>query len=98
MCKIPVIIFKEEDGYIAYSPALDLTTCGDSFEEAKSFFAEAVELFLEEVVEMGTLENVLEECGWKKVVVSKRGKKKSETEWIPPTVVSKYDTEISLPC
>ena len=61
--KIPVVFFEEGDKFVAYSPAFDLSSCGEILEEAKKRFAEAAAMFLREVSEMGTLDEVLAECG-----------------------------------
>lgn len=75
--KIPVIFFKEDGKVVAYSPALDLSTCGDTEVQAQERFVEAVKIFLSEITRMGTVENVLTECGWKKIT--------PERSWSPPT-------------
>lgn len=56
---LPVSIFKEGNAFVAYTPALDLSTMGETFEEAQNNFKEAVQIFFEEVIEKGTLEEVL---------------------------------------
>jgi predicted RNase H-like HicB family nuclease len=52
--KIPVQIIKEDNQFVAYTPALDISTCGASLEDAKKSFDELVEIFLEETIKMGT--------------------------------------------
>jgi len=64
--KLPVTIFKEGDAFIAYTPALDLSTSGKSLQQVKKRFAEAVIIFFEELEEIGTTEDVLRDLGWKK--------------------------------
>ena len=59
--KIPVQIIRENDDFVAYTPALDISTCGKSLEEAKKSFDELVGIFIEETIKMGTLEEVLKE-------------------------------------
>lgn len=59
-------IFKEGDVFVALSPELDLSSFGDSIEEAKTSFREALAAFVEECREMGTLEDVLEDSGFAK--------------------------------
>lgn len=86
--KIPVILFEEGNKIIAYSPALDLSTCGDTERHARKRFAEAAKIFLQELTAMGTLEEVLEEYGWKKT--SKKNK------WIPPVFKSCIEEEIKI--
>jgi predicted RNase H-like HicB family nuclease len=41
------IVEKEEGGYVALCPELDVASQGDTVEEAVSMLREAVELFLE---------------------------------------------------
>jgi len=59
-------IFKEGDVYVALSPELDLSSFGNTIEGAKASLNEAFEAFIEECLEMGTLEDVLEESGFAK--------------------------------
>ena len=74
--RIPVILFEEGKKVVAYSPALDLSTYGNSEEQARKRFTEAAAIFFAELVKMGTVDEVLEECGWHKA----RGKR----TWLPP--------------
>lgn len=83
---LPITIFKEGKSYVAYSPALDLSTSASTFEKAQSRFLDAAKLFLEELVEMGTLDQVLTGLGWQKV----------KTNWQPPVVISNYTQPVNL--
>ena len=74
---LPVMIFKEDDAFVAYTPALDLSTVGENFEIAKKRFNEAVKIFFQEVIENGTIEEVLAGNGWTKV----------NKNWQAPTTV-----------
>jgi hypothetical protein len=65
--RIPLILFEEGAKFVAYSPAIDVSTCGDSEEQARKRFVEAVTIFFDEITRMGTIEDVLMECGWQKV-------------------------------
>jgi len=56
-------IFREGDVYVGLCPELNVSSFGDSIDDAKSSLQEAVEVFIEECEEMGTLEEVLEESG-----------------------------------
>lgn len=78
--KITVLSFKEGDKVIAYSPALDLSSCGDTEEKARNKFAKAVTIFLREITKMGTLKEVLEEYGWHNIP--------DKHEWYPPVYKS----------
>lgn len=88
---LTVSFYREGNKFIAYSPALDLSTCGDSQEQAKKRFEEILHIFLEEVEKMGTLEDVLLECGWKKIGHPQKC-------WQPPVFVGQSQQEIRLPC
>jgi hypothetical protein len=87
--KIPVLFFQEGKKVIAYSPAFDLSSCGDTEEQARERFAEAVALFLDEVTAMGTLDEVLEECGWQKVP--------QRREWSPPVYKGSIEEAVRIP-
>lgn len=76
--RLPVTILKEGNDFVAYSPALDISTVGSSFEEAQERFDEMVEIFFEELAERGTIDEVLQELGWVK----------KNTSFTPPVVVS----------
>lgn len=75
---LPVSFIKEAEQFVAYTPALDLSTSGSTLEEAKNNFTEAVEIFFDEIVEMGTLEDVLLDLGWKR----------QDEDFLPPVIVS----------
>ncbi|MCK4261629.1 hypothetical protein KAX00_00820 [bacterium] len=88
---LPVTFLKEGKKFIAYTPALDLSTCGDDFDQAKKRFEEIVRIFLEELFKMGTLESVLLECGWKKV-------SRPKLHWVPPVIISRTEESFKVPC
>ncbi|MEW6557171.1 MAG: type II toxin-antitoxin system HicB family antitoxin [Elusimicrobiota bacterium] len=67
-------VFKEGDQYVGVCPELNVSSFGDTPEEAKKSLSEAVSLFLEECQEMGTLVEVLKEAGFTSL----------GQEWIPP--------------
>ena len=83
---LPVIILREGRHFIAHSPVLDLSTSGKSFEEAKKRFVEIVEIFFEELVRMGTLDEVLADLGWQKI----------QKQWQPPTLVAQEQENFRL--
>jgi hypothetical protein len=83
---LPVSILKEGKKYVAYTPALDLSTSGDNYEQAKKRFEEIVNVFFEEIIKKGTIEDVLTDLGWKKV----------QANWRPPVVVSNEFQNIEL--
>ncbi len=63
---LPVLITKQNSSFVAYTPALDISTCGKTEWEAKKRFADLANIFLEELAEKGTMNEVLAELGWKK--------------------------------
>ena len=58
LTNIPVLYMKEGDIFVCYSPALDLTSHGDSFKDAFESFQTTLKLFVREVTKMGTWEEV----------------------------------------
>jgi predicted RNase H-like HicB family nuclease len=57
-------IIREGDVFVAYAPELDVSSCGDTVEEARRNLREAVELFIETAREKGALKDILEEAGF----------------------------------
>jgi predicted RNase H-like HicB family nuclease len=57
-------IFKEGDTYVAYVPALDVSSCGATDEEARRNIRDAVRGFLTASEQMGTLDEILREAGY----------------------------------
>ncbi len=62
--KFNIEIVRKGKWYIARAPELDFVTQGPSIEEAKKNLLELVEIQFDEMREMGTLEDYLEECGF----------------------------------
>lgn len=62
---LPLMIWKEDDQFVAFTPALDLSSCGSSEKEAVDHFSEAVDLFFETAVEQNTLQDLLQSLGWR---------------------------------
>ena len=57
-----MIVFKENETYVAYCPQLDISSCGNTVEHAKEMLKTAVKLFIEEAEKIGTLKDILEEA------------------------------------
>ena len=72
---VRIELFKEGDLYVALSPELNVSSFGETIEDAKNSLKEAVEAFIEECQEMGTLEEVLEESGFSKINNSWKSRK-----------------------
>lgn len=85
--KLQMQITKQGDQYVAWTPALDLSTSGHSQKEAQKRFEEAVSLFIEELVEAGTVDEVLSSLGWKK----------EQRSWTPPKVIKERTVKVNIP-
>ena len=59
-----VQVWKEGDTYVARAMPLDVMSCWDSADEARTNLTAAVDLFLKTASEHGTLADVLEEAGY----------------------------------
>ena len=88
--QLPVVIIKEGEQFVAYCPILDLSTCGKTFKEAQRRFGEILDMFIEDLVERGTLDEVLISCGWQKTTGPK-------PRWIVPQVVGQVQHEAGIP-
>jgi len=56
-------IFQEDDLYVGICSQLNVSSFGETIEEAKTSLQEALMAFLEECEEMNTLQEVLQEAG-----------------------------------
>ncbi|MBU0765677.1 MAG: hypothetical protein KJ607_12660 [Bacteroidetes bacterium] len=59
-----VKIFKENDYYIAYSPELQISTQGNTYNEVQKRMKERISIFFEMALEKGILGKRLKELGW----------------------------------
>ena len=59
-------IFKEGRTYVAHALELDISSCAGTKEKAIKSLKEAVRLFRVEAEKMGTLDQILEEAGYRK--------------------------------
>lgn len=84
---LPVSFLKEGKYFIAYTPVLDLSTSGKTFEETKKRFIEVVQIFFEELLEKRTLNEVLLDLGWQKI----------KNQWAPPAVIFHGSESFNVP-
>lgn len=84
---LPVSFIREGKRVVAYTPALDLSTSGKNYTEARKRFSEIVNIFFEELIKNDTLEEVLKDLGWKRV----------QAKWSPPTVISQESQTVRVP-
>ena len=59
-----VHVWLEGSQYIAHAMPLDVMSAGNTPDEAKKALDEVVRLFLRTASDMGTLQEILEECGY----------------------------------
>jgi len=84
---LPVLITKQNKRFVAYTPALDISTSGKNEKEVKKRFTEIVNIFLEEIIEAKTADDVLSELGWEKI----------QKRWAPPKIVSSSFMNLRIP-
>ena len=84
---LPVLITKQNRRFVAYTPALDISTSGKSENDVKKRFVELVNIFIEEIITAGTVNDILVELGWSKV----------QKKWTPPQVVSSQSIDLRVP-
>ena len=87
---VPILYLKEGDMFVAHCPVLDLSTCGETFQEAEDNVREALELFFDECVKRGTLDRALTSLGWKKA-------RTRPPRWQPPVVVGEERLPVRVP-
>ncbi len=87
---LAVNFIKEGRSFIAYSPALDLSTSGKTEAEARSRFEEIVQMFFDDIVDRGVFAEVLTELGWS------NNKTSSHAGWRPP-IVRQRSIDIKVP-
>ncbi len=81
-----MVVLREGKTFVAYSPELDVSSCGASVEQARANLKTAVRLFLEEAEKMGTLKDILSEAGYRK---DRSGR------WSPPSLVAMELVELA---
>ena len=89
--KIPVQYLLENKTVVAICPILDVSAYGSSIQEAEANFRVALDVFFQETTEHGTIDEVLKEHGWKKVVID------NKPRWNPPEILKSDYQEITIP-
>lgn len=85
--QLSVQITKQGKRFVAWASAFDLSTSGRTVKEAQLRFEEASQIFIDELIEAGTLNEVLSELGWKK----------SQQSWVAPKVVKEQTMNVTIP-
>ena len=62
--QLSLIVFKEDEGYVAYCPALELCGCGKTKAKAQQSFKIVLEEYIRYTTENKTLIEDLIEHGW----------------------------------
>jgi hypothetical protein len=83
-----VQIWKEGHQYVAHAMPLDVMSAGLTPDEARKALDEAVHLFLITAVDMGTLDDLLQEAGYEL----------QEGNWVSPAwvVIERRVTEVGV--
>jgi len=63
--KIDFFVYEKDNIMLAYCPALDLCSSGETFNDAINNFYECFQLYIETSLEAGTLKEDLSAHGWK---------------------------------
>jgi len=67
---LEVIVFKETDNiFVGYAPAIDVSSYGDSEQQALEAVKEAIDIYFDYTRKKGTLERDLLRMGWHKATV-----------------------------
>jgi predicted RNase H-like HicB family nuclease len=75
--ELDVQFIKDGSFIVAYNPQLNISSFGETIDEANEAFNEMVKFWLEEAVEMGNFEEIMKESGFEpvKVMVDESKKK-----------------------
>lgn len=57
-------LWREGNMYVAYCPELDVPSCGETIEQARSNLKEVILIHLAETAQMGTLDKLLQDAGF----------------------------------
>jgi len=82
-----VHLFREGEMYVAHVPELDVSSCGETQEKARTNIQDAVRGFLEAAEDKGTLDEILEEAGYERAASDR-----SLSRCIPPFPCSSLRT------
>ena len=94
--KVPIQVVRLEDNpekgrfvYVADCPLLHVASHGNTEVEVRKSIKDVIQVFLDELLEMKTFDEVMVEYGWKRSL-EKAGAVESEEVWIPPQVSFDY--------
>lgn len=81
-----VRVWREGKLFVAHALPLDVSSAGDSPDGARRALREAVGLFVATARDQGTLDDVLEECGYRF----------EADRWVAPTVCEQHDDLLAV--
>ncbi len=61
---LPMAIQREGDVFVSVCPIFDVASQGCNVDEAKNNLIEAIQLFIQTCIEMGTISQVMQESGF----------------------------------
>lgn len=76
---LDVLLIKDGKYIVSFCPALNLSSFGDTEDDARVAFEQAFGIFIDELQKKGTLEKVLLDLGWQL-------KKFPQASFLPPDV------------
>ena len=88
---LPIIKWKEKNHYVAYSPSIDLSTSAKSLAQLNKRINKVLQIFFSELIKMGTLEEVLTENGWQKII-----QEEEYYKCIPPEIITSQNNQIHV--
>lgn len=84
---LETILFKDDNEWIGFIPALDLYTYGTDQKDTENALKDLIPLFITDCIENGTLEKNLFKLGWK---FFPSNKPKVEPPLIPLNLLSRF--------
>jgi predicted RNase H-like HicB family nuclease len=81
-----VQIWQEGDQFIAHAMPIDVMSSGPSPQAARAALDEALHLFIRTAAEAGTLDQLLEECGYVR----------GQDTWISPRIVASEQYAVAV--
>lgn len=87
--ELTIKIKRERACFVSYCPELVLSSHGGTVDESIQRLVEVIEIFFEEILKDGTLDEALKGCGWIKIAEPK-------PHWVPPAFIAEKRIPIQL--
>ncbi len=92
--KLNILVFQEDNFFLAYCPSLNLSSYGDSIQDAKDAFDEIMQSYIQDTQSRGTLTKDLVSLGWRLEIINHRAEPPSELQLeIPAGMLRKQYNE-----